>query len=159
MKDLNNLLFLKMFLLNTGLTQKDFAERNGVHKKTVQHYFQTDDISLSTAQRLLAGFGCKMELRYIMPSSSVHIHPDVIARVQASAGKASDRRLAFLDEALASTGLNSNTLSAALLAKGVEIKPYTISRNLRIDDAKMSQLYSYATAFDSTLEITICLDE
>ena len=146
----SNLKFLDRFIKTMNWTKPQFAEKIGMTKANVYHWFKVDDIQLTTLNNVFEKIGYQVEFSMDMPKSSdeeiINIELDE-KDIVADAPKMS---LDFLRRAL-----YDNDIDQHALAKKLKIDVETIDYWFRHDKCYISYFFLIAKYTGMKLKIDI----
>lgn len=146
----SKLKFLDRFIKTMNWTKPQFAEKIGMTKANVYHWFKEDDIQLTTLHSAFEKIGYHVEFSMEMPKSNddeiINIELDEKDIVTDS----SKRNLDFLRRALYDNDIDQNAL-----AKKLKIDVETIDYWFRHDKCYVSYFFSIAKYTGMKLKIDI----
>ncbi|MGM9790952.1 MAG: helix-turn-helix domain-containing protein [Candidatus Cryptobacteroides sp.] len=141
------LTFLSAFLRRHSITQSDAAERLGLSRQALVHWFTVDDTKLSNACALVEAYGCRLELSYEVTLPGLDYRDESTPNYPP---EYDTQRLGFLRKALDDADFSVQDL-AGLLGIGKT----TLFDALRSDDIMVSRLFDIARLTGWTLRIRI----
>ena len=146
----SNLKFLDRFIKTMNWTKPQFAEKIGMTKANVYHWFKVDDIQLTTLHSAFEKIGYHVEFSMEMPKSNddeiINIELDEKDIVTDSP----KRNLDFLRRAL-----YDNDIDQHVLAKKLKIDVETIDYWFRHDKCYISYFFLIAKYTGMKLKIDI----
>ena len=145
-----NLRFLDRFLKTMKWSKPQFAEKIGMTKANIYHWFKVDDIQLTTLNAAFEKIGYEVIFSMEMPQKQedeiINISLDEKDQPVQTAGK----RLDFLRRALYDNDIDQNALSRKL---GIDVE--TIDYWFRHDKCYISYFFSIAKYTGMKLKIDI----
>lgn len=141
------LTFLSAFLHRHSITQSDAAERLGLSRQALVHWFTVDDTKLSNACALVEAYGCRLLVSYEVTLPGLDYRDESTPNYPA---EYDTQRLGFLRKAL-----DDADLSVQDLAELLGIGRTTLFDTLRSDDIMVSRLFEIARLAGWTLRIRI----
>ena len=147
--DLKYLKFVYAFMKQIGITEKDAAEKTGIVRQTIYHWFGKDDAMLSSIEKLINACGYK--LTFSLEKKS-HELGDAIVTINQKEEPAADnsKRLDFLAKALDRYGIQRKE-AAEKLGLGYTALYYWF----RNDDVFISYIYKIADLYGLKVKIKI----
>jgi len=147
--NLKYLKFVNAFLKQIGLTEKTAAEKAGIVRQTIYHWFGKDDAMLSSIENLINACGYKLVFSLEKKSHEVG---DAILTINQKEVPATenDKRLDFLAKALDRYGIQRRE-AAEKLGLGYTALYYWF----RNDDVFVSYIYKIAELYDLKVNIKI----
>lgn len=94
--EFKNIKFLGDFMTTLGLTTTTAAEKCGLTQVSVYYWLRKDDAHYSSVERLINAWGYKLKMELVSPDD----HETSIVVID----KPDERRLAFLERAIAEAG-------------------------------------------------------
>ena len=141
------LTFLSAFMRRHSITQSDAAQRLGLSRQALVHWFTVDDTKLSNACALVETYGCRLVISYEVTLPGLDYRDESTPNYPP---EYDTLRLGFLRRAMDDADLSLQTL-AELLGIGRT----TLFDTLRSDDIMVSRLFDIARLAGWTLRIRI----
>lgn len=147
--ELKNLKFVDAFIKQIGLTEKTAAEKAGIVRQTIYHWFGKDDAMLSSIENLINACGYKLTFSLEKKSHEVG---DAIVTINQKETPASEeaKRLDFLAKTLDSYGIQRKEAAEKLGLSYTAL--YYWFRN---DDVFISYIYKIADLYGLKVKIKI----
>ena len=146
----SNLKFLDRFIKTMNWTKPQFAEKIGMTKANVYHWFKVDDIQLTTLNSAFDKIGYEVVFSMEMPQNRgdeiINISLDEKDQPENTSGK----KLEFLRRALYDNDIDQNALSKKL---GIDVE--TIDYWFRHDKCYISYFFLIAKYTGMKLKIDI----
>ena len=146
----SNLKFLDRFIKTMNWTKPQFAEKIGMTKANVYHWFKVDDIQLTTLNSAFDKIGYEVVFSMEMPQNKgdeiINISLDEKDQPENTSGK----KLEFLRRALYDNDIDQNALSKKL---GIDVE--TIDYWFRHDKCYISYFFLIAKYTGMKLKIDI----
>lgn len=130
-----------------SITQSDAAQRLGMSRQALVHWFTVDDTKLSNACALVEAFGCRLVVSYEVSLPELDYRDESTPNYPSEYAR---QRLGFLRMAIDDAGSSIQAL-ADLLGIGRT----TLFDTLRTDDIMISRLFDIARVTGWTLRIRI----
>lgn len=146
----SNLKFLDRFIKTMNWTKPQFAEKIGMTKANVYHWFKVDDIQLTTLNNVFEKIGYQVEFSMDMPKSSDEEIINIELDEKDIVADAPKRSLDFLRRAL-----YDNDIDQHALAKKLKIDVETIDYWFRHDKCYISYFFLIAKYTGMKLKIDI----
>ena len=146
----SNLKFLDRFIKTMNWTKPQFAEKIGMTKANVYHWFKVDDIQLTTLNNVFEKIGYQVEFSMDMPKSSDEEIINIELDEKDIVADAPKRSLDFLRRAL-----YDNDIDQHALAKKLKIDVETIDYWFRHDKCYISYFFLIAKYTGMKLRIDI----
>lgn len=146
----SNLKFLDRFIKTMNWTKPQFAEKIGMTKANVYHWFKVDDIQLTTLNNVFEKIGYQVEFSMDMPKSSDEEIINIELDEKDIVADAPKRSLDFLRRAL-----YDNDIDQHALAKKLKIDVETIDYWFRHDKCYISYFFQIAKYTGMKLKIDI----
>ena len=146
----SNLKFLDRFIKTMNWTKPQFAEKIGMTKANVYHWFKVDDIQLTTLNNVFEKIGYQVEFCMDMPKSSDEEIINIELDEKDIVADAPKRSLDFLRRAL-----YDNDIDQHALAKKLKIDVETIDYWFRHDKCYISYFFLIAKYTGMKLKIDI----
>ena len=118
-QQISNLRFLDKFIKTMKLTKPQFAERIGMTKANVYHWFKVDDIQLTTLNTVLERLGYEVIFNMDMPKKRGEEAINIEIDRQDVNDSAPKKRLSFLRHALYDNDIDQNVLAKKL---GIDVE-------------------------------------
>jgi len=146
-----NLDFMTEFLLETGLSISQFAERCGRTRQDISYLIRQDDIMLSSATEFFTKNGYKLVFSYNAAATDTQ-HPTVITMDIADVDYSATTkcRLYFLKKQMRRYGLSGKEV-----ADQINVPQHFMKYAFIIDDMRISKLKEIAAAYNWTLKVDI----
>lgn len=145
-----NLRFLDRFLKTMKWSKPQFAEKIGMTKANVYHWFKVDDIQLTTLNSAFEKIGYEVIFNMEMPRKRVEEIVNINLDEKDLPVQTSGKRLDFLRRALYDNDIDQNALSKKL---GIDVE--TIDYWFRHDKCYISYFFSIAKYTGMKLKIDI----
>ena len=146
----SNLKFLDRFIKTMNWTKPQFAEKIGMTKANVYHWFKVDDIQLTTLNNVFEKIGYQVEFSMDMPKSTDEEIINIELDEKDIVADAPKRSLDFLRRAL-----YDNDIDQHALAKKLKIDVETIDYWFRHDKCYISYFFLIAKYTGMKLKIDI----
>ena len=146
----SNLKFLDRFIKTMNWTKPQVAEKIGMTKANVYHWFKVDDIQLTTLNNVFEKIGYQVEFSMDMPKSSDEEIINIELDEKDIVVDAPKRSLDFLRRAL-----YDNDIDQHALARKLKIDVETIDYWFRHDKCYISYFFSIAKFTGMKLKIDI----
>lgn len=146
----SNLKFLDRFIKTMNWTKPQFAEKIGMTKANVYHWFKVDDIQLTTLNNVFEKIGYQVEFSMDMPKSSAEEIINIELDEKDIVADTPKRSLDFLRRAL-----YDNDIDQHALAKKLKIDVETIDYWFRHDKCYISYFFLIAKYTGMKLKIDI----
>lgn len=146
----SNLKFLDRFIKTMNWTKPQFAEKIGMTKANVYHWFKVDDIQLTTLNNVFEKIGYQVEFSMDMPKSSDEEIINIELDEKDIVADAPKKSLDFLRRAL-----YDNDIDQHALAKKLKIDVETIDYWFRHDKCYISYFFLIAKYTGMKLKIDI----
>ena len=146
----SNLKFLDRFIKTMNWTKPQFAEKIGMTKANVYHWFKVDDIQLTTLNNVFEKIGYQVEFSMDMPKRSDEEIINIELDEKDIVADAPKRSLDFLRRAL-----YDNDIDQHVLAKKLKIDVETIDYWFRHDKCYISYFFLIAKYTGMKLKIDI----
>ena len=130
-----------------SIIQSDAAERLGIARQTVVHWFTVDDTKLINACALVEAFGCRLVVSYEVSLPGLDYRDESTPNYPAEYDR---QRLGFLRRAI-----DDADISVQSLADLLQVGRTTLFDTLRTDDIMISRLFDIARVTGWTLRIRI----
>ena len=145
-----NLRFLDRFLKTMKWSKPQFAEKIGMTKANVYHWFKVDDIQLTTLNAAFEKIGYEVIFSMEMPRKRGEEIINISLDEKDQPVQTSCKRLEFLRRALYDNDIDQNALSKKL---GIDVE--TIDYWFRHDKCYISYFFSIAKYTGMKLKIDI----
>ena len=147
--DLKYLQFVDSFIKQSGMTLEQAANKAGITRQTIFHWFQLDDAKIQSVVKFINGCGYKIEFALQPISNEVG---DALVTINAKAIPATvgDKTLSFLDEAIDRYGIQRKEAAAKLGLTYTSLYYW-----FKHDDVFISYIYKIAEAYGLKLIINI----
>ena len=145
-----NLRFLDRFLKTMKWSKPQFAEKIGMTKANVYHWFKVDDIHLTTLNSAFEKLGYEVIFSMEMPRKRGEEIINISLDEKDQPVQTSGKRLEFLRRALYDNDIDQNALSKKL---GIDVE--TIDYWFRHDKCYISYFFSIAKYTGMKLKIDI----
>ena len=149
-QQVSNLKFLDKFIKTMKLTKPQFAEKIGMTKANVYHWFKVDDIQLTTLDSAFEKLGYEVIFSMDMPKKRGEEMINIEINQQDINESAPKKRLSFLRHALYDNDIDQNVLAKKL---GIDVE--TIDYWFRHDKCYISYFFSIAKYTGMKLKIDI----
>ena len=149
-QQISNLRFLDKFIKTMKLTKPQFAERIGMTKANVYHWFKVDDIQLTTLNTVFERLGYEVIFNMDMPKKRGEETINIEIDQQDVNDSAPKKRLSFLRHALYDNDIDQNVLAKKL---GIDVE--TIDYWFRHDKCYISYFFKIAKFTGMKLKIDI----
>lgn len=148
--ELKYLQFVNSFILQSGMSMGEAAEKAGITRQTIYHWFDLDDAKISSVIKFIKGCGYKVEFSLKPANDKVG---DALVTINAKSFQETvgDKCLSFLDEALDRYGIQRKE-AAERLGLGYTALYYWFKH----DDVFIS--YIYKIAEQNGLKLVIKID-
>jgi DNA-binding transcriptional regulator YiaG len=146
----SNLKFLDRFIKTMNWTKPQFAEKIGMTKANVYHWFKVDDIQLTTLNAAFEKIGYEVIFSMEMPQKQEDEIINISLDEKDQPVQTSGKRLDFLRRALYDNDIDQNALSRKL---GIDVE--TIDYWFRHDKCYISYFFSIARYTGMKLKIDI----
>lgn len=143
--EVKNLAFLQEFLGVNGISVPQAADLMGYTRHAILKWFRNDDAPLSKVETLVEKCGYKLVISLDRPEQSSPVRVSIEGETTGSA----NRRLAFLERALITTGLSKSAAS-----KMIGMCESSFGYWLRVDDCDISHLVDFARKTGLVLNIS-----
>lgn len=147
--DLKYMKFVDAFIKQIGLSEKDAAEKAGIVRQTIYHWFGKDDAMLSSIEDFIKGCGYKLTLSLTKMSNDIGNATLTINQKEQPA-EDNGKRLGFLSNAIDRYGLIRKDI-AAMLGLGYTSVYYWFKN----DDTYVSYIFKIAEAYGFKVNIKI----
>ena len=144
-----NLRFLDKFIKTMKWSKPQFAEKIGMTKANVYHWFKVDDMLLTTLNAVFDKIGYEVIFDLEMPSQKGDENINICID-EKDKPESSRKRLAFLRRALYDNDIDQNALAKKL---GIDVE--TIDYWFRHDKCYISYFFSIAKYTGMKLKIDI----
>ena len=138
--ELKNLKFLGDFMTTLGLSTTTAAEKCGLTQVSVYYWLRKDDAHYSSVERLINAWGYKLKMELVSPDDQ---ETSIVV-----IDKPDERRLAFLERAIAEAGRGE-------IQKQLGIGNTTIYYWLTHDDIFISYIFRIAEIIGKKVKVTI----
>lgn len=145
-----NLRFLDRFLKTMKWSKPQFAEKIGMTKANIYHWFKVDDIQLTTLNAAFEKIGYEVIFSMEMPQKQEDEIINISLDEKDQPVQTSGKRLDFLRRALYDNDIDQNALSRKL---GIDVE--TIDYWFRHDKCYISYFFSIARYTGMKLKIDI----
>ena len=149
-QQVSNLKFLDKFIKTMKLTKPQFAEKIGMTKANVYHWFKVDDIQLTTLDSTFEKLGYEVIFNMDMPKKRGEEIINIEINHQDINESAPKKRLSFLRHALYDNDIDQNVLAKKL---GIDVE--TIDYWFRHDKCYISYFFRIAKFTGMKLKIDI----
>lgn len=145
-----NLNFLDRFIKKMKWTKPQFAERIGMTKANVYHWFKVDDIQLTTLNSAFERIGYEVVFSMEMPKKRGEETINIELREKDKAEQCNGKKLDFLRRALYDNEIDQRALATKL---GIDVE--TIDYWFRHDKCYISYFFRIARYTGMKLKIDI----
>lgn len=143
-----NLKFLDLFLKKMKWSKPEFAKMIGYTKAAVYHWFNTDNMYLTTLHDVFEKIGYEVVFTMEMPDIDQNINIEIAPEDEKEMKPR--KRLSFLHDALYDNDIDQNKLAKYL---GIDVE--TIDYWFRHDKCKIGYIFQTAKFTGMTLKVDI----